>query len=190
MDRGPPLARRLLLDQPSLCSLALYPSYSIQAQAIRQTVGRLPPSMLYCRSLRCFQPSHHAPKELARYSAIKRFLGDFRRHIPVSRVPAASDLVVWQAILAENTEAMAVQVRVSPADIFDSVLLTDALLPGRYYFMGFSTCLSLFVEEKKRRGELAMYVMPKALESAWASARRRSYVPFSECYGPTRRDKC
>lgn len=47
--------------------------------------------------------------------------------------------------------------------------------------MGFATCLSLFVEEKKRRGELAMYVMPKALESAWSIARRRSYVPFSEC---------
>jgi len=46
--------------------------------------------------------------------------------------------------------------------------------------MGFATCLSLFVEEKKRRGELAMYVMPKALESAWSIARRRAYVPFSE----------
>lgn len=50
----------------------------------------------------------------------------------------------------------------------------------RYWMMGFATCLSLFVEEKKRRGELAMYVMPKALESAWSIARRRAYVPFSK----------
>ncbi|KAK9896940.1 hypothetical protein P389DRAFT_143247 [Cystobasidium minutum MCA 4210] len=48
----------------------------------------------------------------------------------------------------------------------------------QYWMMGFATCLSLFVEEKKRRGELAMYVMPKALESAWSIARRRAYVPF------------
>ena len=45
--------------------------------------------------------------------------------------------------------------------------------------MGFATCLSLFVEAKKRRGELALYVMPKALESAWSIARRRAWVPFS-----------
>ena len=45
--------------------------------------------------------------------------------------------------------------------------------------MGFATCLSLFVEATKRRGELAMYVMPKALESAWSIARRRAWVPFS-----------
>lgn len=41
--------------------------------------------------------------------------------------------------------------------------------------------MSLFIEAERRRGELAMYVMPKALESLWVavhgkanpSARRR-----------------
>lgn len=38
--------------------------------------------------------------------------------------------------------------------------------------------MSLFVEEKRRRGELAMYVLPKGLEALWSTMRRRSYVPF------------
>lgn len=49
---------------------------------------------------------------------------------------------------------------------------------GYYWMSGFATCLSLFIEEKKRRGELAMYVLPRGLESLWSILRRRSYVPF------------
>ncbi|GAA5884836.1 hypothetical protein JCM6882_007115 [Rhodosporidiobolus microsporus] len=47
-----------------------------------------------------------------------------------------------------------------------------------YWLVGFSTCLALFIEEKKRRRELAMYVLPRGLESLWSILRRRSYVPF------------
>ncbi|WVF69152.1 hypothetical protein IAT40_003927 [Kwoniella sp. CBS 6097] len=47
-----------------------------------------------------------------------------------------------------------------------------------FWLIGFSTCLSLLVEEKKRRAELAMYVLPRALESAWSSARKRAWVPI------------
>jgi len=36
------------------------------------------------------------------------------------------------------------------------------------WVFGFSTCLSLFVEDKRRREELALYVTPKAMESGWA----------------------
>lgn len=43
---------------------------------------------------------------------------------------------------------------------------------------GFLTCLSLFVEHKRRRTELAMYVLPKGMESAWSVARQRSWLPF------------
>lgn len=68
---------------------------------------------------------------------------------------------------------------------------------GYYFVSGFATCLSLFVEEKKRRKELAMYVLPKGLEALWSVSdpshislftklmvlrpqvlRRKSYVPF------------
>ncbi|WVQ73232.1 hypothetical protein IAR50_002798 [Cryptococcus sp. DSM 104548] len=47
-----------------------------------------------------------------------------------------------------------------------------------FWGMGFATCLSLFVEEKKRRAELTMYVLPRALESAWSGARKRAWVPI------------
>lgn len=45
-----------------------------------------------------------------------------------------------------------------------------------FWLVGLVTGLSLFVEEKRRREELAMYVLPKALESAWVMARRKGLV--------------
>lgn len=44
-----------------------------------------------------------------------------------------------------------------------------------YWIAGFCSGLSLFVEAERRRGELAMYVMPKALESIWVAARGKAY---------------
>lgn len=66
--------------------------------------------------------------------------------------------------------------------------------------MGFSTCLSLLVEEKVSDAKVwangrnvgqslvsgscmdilmtAMYVLPRALESAWSTARKRAWVPI------------
>lgn len=46
------------------------------------------------------------------------------------------------------------------------------------WMAGFATCLSLFVEHSRRRAELAAYVLPKGMESAWSIARKRSWVPF------------
>lgn len=47
-----------------------------------------------------------------------------------------------------------------------------------HWIAGFLTCLSLFVEHSRRRTELAMYVLPKGMESAWSVARQRSWLPF------------
>ncbi|KAI5474992.1 peroxisomal membrane protein 4 [Pseudohyphozyma bogoriensis] len=58
-------------------------------------------------------------------------------------------------------------------------LLEKVLLHKLYYWgVGFSTMLTLFIEEKKRRGELAMYVLPRALESLWGVLRARAWVPL------------
>jgi hypothetical protein len=43
-----------------------------------------------------------------------------------------------------------------------------------YWIAGFCSGLSLFVEAERRHGELAMYVMPKALESVWVAARGKA----------------
>lgn len=45
-----------------------------------------------------------------------------------------------------------------------------------FWIPGFLSGLSLFVEAPRRRPELAMYVMPKALESFWVVARGRGIV--------------
>jgi hypothetical protein len=45
-----------------------------------------------------------------------------------------------------------------------------------FWLTGLISGLSLLVEAKRRRGELAMYVLPKGLESAWVMARGKGLV--------------
>ena len=45
-----------------------------------------------------------------------------------------------------------------------------------YGLGGLLGALSLLIEEKRRRGELAMYVLPKGLESAWLTARGKGWL--------------
>ncbi|KAI9569230.1 hypothetical protein HD554DRAFT_592086 [Boletus coccyginus] len=45
-----------------------------------------------------------------------------------------------------------------------------------YGLGGLLGSLSLLIEEKRRRGELAMYVLPKGLESAWLTARGKGWI--------------
>jgi len=55
--------------------------------------------------------------------------------------------------------------------------IVDILISKQSFAFGGLLCgLSLFVEEKRRRGELAMYVLPKGLESAWIMARGKGWV--------------
>jgi len=55
--------------------------------------------------------------------------------------------------------------------------VVDALVARKsYWVFGILSGLSLFVEEKRRREELAMYVLPKGMESAWLTARGRGWI--------------
>jgi len=54
-----------------------------------------------------------------------------------------------------------------------------------FWLPGFAAGLSLFVEAKRRRGELAMYVLPKGLESAWVMARGKGWVFRTGKWGET-----
>lgn len=56
---------------------------------------------------------------------------------------------------------------------------------GSFWLPGFIGGLALFVEEKRRRGELAMYVLPKGLESAWVMARGKGWVFRTGKWGET-----
>ncbi|KII94559.1 hypothetical protein PLICRDRAFT_33358 [Plicaturopsis crispa FD-325 SS-3] len=55
--------------------------------------------------------------------------------------------------------------------------LTDLLVSKQSFWLGgFLSGFALLVEEQRRRGELAMYVLPKGLESMWVAARGKGLV--------------
>ncbi|KAJ7822258.1 hypothetical protein B0H14DRAFT_2519014 [Mycena olivaceomarginata] len=55
--------------------------------------------------------------------------------------------------------------------------LIDLLISkGSWWVSGFAAGLALLIEDRRRRAELAMYVLPKGLESLWVVARGRGLV--------------
>ncbi|KAI3615700.1 hypothetical protein WG66_011736 [Moniliophthora roreri] len=56
--------------------------------------------------------------------------------------------------------------------------LIDLVLASKWSFWlpGFLSGLALFIEEKRRRAELAMYVLPKGLESLWLIATGKTGI--------------
>ncbi|KZP09967.1 hypothetical protein FIBSPDRAFT_873094 [Athelia psychrophila] len=55
--------------------------------------------------------------------------------------------------------------------------LVDVLISKESFWpLGFLCAMSILVEESRRRGELAMYVLPKGLGSMWSSARGKGWV--------------
>lgn len=61
-------------------------------------------------------------------------------------------------------------------DLLPTKVLNLLISKGSFATLGFLAGLSLFIEDPRRRAELAMYVLPKSLESAWSSARGKGYV--------------
>ncbi|KAI8912375.1 hypothetical protein DFJ77DRAFT_468143 [Powellomyces hirtus] len=54
-----------------------------------------------------------------------------------------------------------------------------------YYIMGMICSSSIFLEQKSRRGELAMYVLPKGLQSLWNVLYQRGkifYIPYFDVW--------
>ncbi|KAJ7167441.1 hypothetical protein C8R43DRAFT_1121852 [Mycena crocata] len=62
--------------------------------------------------------------------------------------------------------------------------LIDMLISkATWWFPGFATGLALLIEDRRRRAELAMYVLPKALESLWVAARGQGLVLNTGSWG-------
>ncbi|KAJ7512894.1 hypothetical protein B0H11DRAFT_2213444 [Mycena galericulata] len=62
--------------------------------------------------------------------------------------------------------------------------LIDLLIhKGTWWLPGFLTGLALLIEDQRRRAELAMYVLPKGLESLWVAARGRGLVAHTGNWG-------
>ncbi|KAJ7243947.1 hypothetical protein C8J57DRAFT_57448 [Mycena rebaudengoi] len=87
-------------------------------------------------------------------------------------------VVIFQSMMCikhqtyERTMASPLLRKLIPQPLIDFILISRASwwLPG--LFAGFS----LLIEDQRRRAELAMYVLPKGLESAWVAARGRGLV--------------
>lgn len=75
-----------------------------------------------------------------------------------------------------RTGALPSNILTAPLTRIPQWLIDLLISKASFWLPGFAAGLSLFVEEKRRRGELAMYVLPKGLESIWVMARGKGWV--------------
>jgi hypothetical protein len=62
--------------------------------------------------------------------------------------------------------------------------LIDVLIfRGTWWLCGLSGGLALLIEDRRRRAELAMYVLPKGLESLWVAARGQGLALHTGSWG-------
>jgi len=118
------------------------------------------PMILFKRHELARKPLHmllRAAKGTVRSSA---FLGTF--------------VVIYQAFLCFKA-----QLYLSRFSAFLPKPLREFLISkASFWFAGLLTGFSLLVEAKHRRGELAMYVLPKGLEGVWRMMKGRGWVIF------------
>lgn len=75
-----------------------------------------------------------------------------------------------------RTGALPSNILTAPLTRLPQWLIDVLISKASFWLPGFAAGLALFVEEKRRRGELAMYVLPKGLESIWVMARGKGWV--------------
>lgn len=168
------------MDDSNLWRSALYPTTTLQAETLHA------------------EPDEDAASLGLRHTAELRFLRHGGRHFPEYESTAALKMEnqltcystayfcmknnTWTrlTLLRESSQKTIVAklARFLPKEVLE-------LLVSRYtiWFGGILIGLSLFIEENHRRSELAMYVLPKALESAWATLRGRGLVFRTGKYG-------
>jgi hypothetical protein len=84
----------------------------------------------------------------------------------------------WFCAMQNAHRALSAQRPAIPAWLIAAVVSRPA-----HWIGGALAGLSLFAEAKHRRGELAMYALPKGLESAWVTLRGRGLVLHTGKYG-------
>ncbi|KAI0053801.1 hypothetical protein FA95DRAFT_1481071 [Auriscalpium vulgare] len=96
-------------------------------------------------------------------------------------------VIIYQGFFCanQNTHRFLTALRASPKSAFKPPLWLINLCMSRpsFWLGGVLSGLSLLVEAKRRRGELAMYVLPKGLESVWIMARGKGLVFRTGQYG-------
>ncbi|KIY49135.1 hypothetical protein FISHEDRAFT_41969 [Fistulina hepatica ATCC 64428] len=134
---------------------------------------------------------HLVPALLFRRHAFMKHPGAMLRRSAVGTLRSSAFLgtfvVICQALFCFKHHLHRVLSALSPKSELRALLpqiCIDALVSkASIMMMGLSTGFALLVEEKRRRGELAMYVLPKALESAWVMAQGKGWVFRTRGFG-------
>ena len=84
----------------------------------------------------------------------------------------------WRYLTALPSATVTTRATLLPQAAVDAFVAKPSFFVG-----GVLVGLALFVEDTHRRGELAMYVLPKALESAWVMLRGKGIVFQTGRYG-------
>ncbi|KAI0677684.1 hypothetical protein C8Q78DRAFT_960400 [Trametes maxima] len=137
------------------------------------------PMMLFRRKTFLQRPSRMLLRALLGTARSSAFLGAF--------------VIIYQSFFCakHNLYHKFLSLRASQAQTLLAALVkrlppwVGEILVSKFSFFlgGLLSGLSLFVEEKRRREELAMYVLPKGLESAWVMARGKGWVFGMGRYG-------
>lgn len=130
----------LKVDDARLRCIALHPSHGVPQQGFLQRVG------CNAHHFRC-RVADSCPSSPQRFLT-KSALGTLRSS------SFLACFVTWFQFLVCTQRNIYYAIHGRVPEWVEKLLLHK----GYYWAVGFSTCLSLFIEEKKRRGELAMYV--------------------------------
>ncbi|KAF8627859.1 hypothetical protein AX15_004206 [Amanita polypyramis BW_CC] len=140
---------------------------------------------------------HFAPAILFKWKAFTQDPGKVFVKAGLGSVRSSAFLgvfvVIYQSLFCfkHNTHRILSELKVSSSAASSALLgipqdVIDLLISkSSFWLIGFAAGLSLFVEEKRRRGELAMYVLPKGLESLWTAARGKGLVFGTGKWGET-----
>jgi hypothetical protein len=135
------------------------------------------PAVLFRQKAFVRDPAKVLTRALAGTARSSFFLGIFVA-IYQSLLCGKSNLYLLLAALrarAANTKAAA-PLAARLGALVPERLQNSLVSKSSFWLLGFCAGTAASLEEPRRRAELALYVLPKALESAWAIARGKGYV--------------
>lgn len=148
-------------DRPWLSPVSRFLSVSWRILPVYATLYFVPAIFLRMRSFRR-SPLKVATRSLVGSLRSSSFLGFY--------------VAIWHSLY---TLLQSLRSRIDSGSIeLPDWLRVLAMSTTPQWAFGFATCLSLLVEHSRRRTELAMYVLPKGMESAWSVARKRKWIPL------------
>ncbi|KAF8126436.1 hypothetical protein K438DRAFT_1890618 [Mycena galopus ATCC 62051] len=127
---------------------------------------------------------HFVPSLLLRWRGFRTDPAGFLMKVSVGSLRSSAFLgafvIICQAVFCIKHNLYERLMAAPPSSPLRQLLpqrLIDVLISkGSWWFSGFATGLALLLEDRRRRAELAMYVLPKGLESLWVVARGHGLI--------------